>query len=155
MTPLRLLLVAVLVVLTVLVILWAGPAGEAEDSLRVITRDPRVDVPALRFAPRVTQPARSNVTLLPSTTTTVARSAPSEPWDLLAECESNGRWDLDAAYDGGLQFHPATWRRYRLAGMPPFAYQATREQQIAVARRVQKSEGWGAWPVCSRKVGVA
>ena len=33
--------------------------------------------------------------------------------------------------------------------------QATREQQIAVAERVQAGQGWGAWPVCSKQAGMA
>jgi hypothetical protein len=34
------------------------------------------------------------------------------------------------------------------------AYQASREQQIVVAERVRASQGWGAWPACTRKLGL-
>jgi hypothetical protein len=71
-------------------------------------------------------------------------------WDRVAQCESNGRWNIDAYHDGGLQFHPGTWSRYKPAGYPAFAYQASREQQINVAERVLRVEGWDAWPTCSR-----
>jgi len=31
---------------------------------------------------------------------------------------------------------------------------ASRETQIAIAIKVQASQGWGAWPVCSVKAGA-
>lgn len=77
-------------------------------------------------------------------------------WDQLAGCESGGDWAYNggSGFDGGLQFHPDTWSSYRLPGYPAYAYQATREQQIAVAQRVLASSGWGAWPACSAKLGL-
>ncbi len=36
----------------------------------------------------------------------------------------------------------------------PEAWQATREQQIAVAEKVQAAPGWGAWPACTSKLGL-
>ena len=75
-------------------------------------------------------------------------------WDRLAQCESGGRWSLDSNYDGGLQFHPDTWRAYGGTDFATYAHQATREQQIAVAERLQDDAGWGAWPACSRKLGL-
>jgi len=82
---------------------------------------------------------------------------PGSVWARLAECESNGDWDYNGSdiFDGGLQFHPGTWATYRLPGYPRFAWQAAPMQQIAVARRVLRAEGWNAWPVCSRVIGVA
>lgn len=86
----------------------------------------------------------------------------------LADCES-GLWiDGGAAfvedsatwtssvglYEGGLQFHPGTWDAYRDAGHPDNAAQASRVEQIVVADRVRAAQGWGAWPACSRKVGL-
>ena len=104
-----------------------------------------------------------------------AEAAPPEPapapqrsvWDQLADCES-GSWTGDGGFvegsatwtstkglfEGGLQFHPDTWDGYRDPGMPGAAYEASREQQIAVAERVLDAQGWGAWPVCSRKLGL-
>ena len=49
---------------------------------------------------------------------------------------------------------PTTWDAYRLAGYPHAAYLATREQQIVVGKRVLAAQGWGAWPHCSRVIGV-
>jgi predicted nucleic acid-binding Zn-ribbon protein len=69
-------------------------------------------------------------------------------WDAIAQCESGGRWDLDSTYDGGLQFHPDTWLGYGGGAYSRYAWQATREQQIAIAERVLRGQGPGAWPNC-------
>lgn len=84
-----------------------------------------------------------------------ARSAPGDDvWDRLARCESGGNWATRGTYHGGLQFHPDTWRANKPAGAPTYAYEATREQQIEAGRWVQRSQGWEAWPHCSRQIGV-
>ncbi|MDO5671027.1 MAG: DUF3235 domain-containing protein, partial [Corynebacterium sp.] len=57
-------------------------------------------------------------------------------------------------YHGGLQFSPSTWRAYGGTEFAPYAYQATREQQIAVAERTLAGQGWGAWPACSARLGL-
>ena len=75
-------------------------------------------------------------------------------WYRLAQCESGGRWHLDSTYDGGLQFHPDTWRRWKPSGYPEYAFQATPDQQITVGKRLQSARGWGAWPSCARKLGL-
>ena len=85
-----------------------------------------------------------------------------EPWCSLAQCESGGTWDYDASrysfgnglFDGGLQFHPSTWTDYKDPGDPQYAWQASPARQIAVAERVLAAQGWGAWPTCSRKLGL-
>lgn len=77
-------------------------------------------------------------------------------WDQLAACESGGNWSINSGngYAGGLQFHPRTWTGHGGGQYAPSADQASRDQQIAVAQRVQASQGWGAWPACSRKLGL-
>ena len=81
-------------------------------------------------------------------------SAPVPPpsseadWDAIAMCESGGNWHIDGYYDGGLQFHPSTWLGYGGGQYARYAWQATREQQIAIAERVLKGQGPGAWPNC-------
>ncbi len=100
-----------------------------------------------------------------TTTTTTAKessgssssSTSSTPsgsvWDKLAECESGGNWSINTGngYYGGLQFSLSTWRAYGGSGMP---HEASREQQIAIAKKVQADAGWGAWPACSSKLGL-
>jgi hypothetical protein len=75
-------------------------------------------------------------------------------WGRLAECESNGNWRIDGAFDGGLQFHPGTWTAYRPDGFPRYAYEATPGQQVFVAEQVLAAEGWNAWPACSAALGL-
>ncbi len=74
-------------------------------------------------------------------------------WDRLAQCESGGNWSINTGngFYGGLQFTLSTWRGYGGTGMP---HQASREQQIAVAKKVQAGQGWGAWPACTAKLGI-
>lgn len=77
-------------------------------------------------------------------------------WLDLAECESNQRWDYNGSsgYDGGLQFHPNTWTSVGGDDFAPFAWQATPVEQVTVAKRLLEVQGWGAWPACSRKLGL-
>ncbi|GAA1474538.1 DUF3235 domain-containing protein [Corynebacterium felinum] len=85
-----------------------------------------------------------------------ASAAPDSDWDRLAQCESGGNWAINTGngYHGGLQFAPSTWRGFGGGEFAPYAYQASREQQIAVAERVLARQGWNAWPACSRKLGL-
>lgn len=71
----------------------------------------------------------------------------------MAECESSGDWSTDTGngYKGGLQFDPATWEAF---GGKGDAAQASKEEQIAVAEKVQDKQGWNAWPSCSKKLGL-
>ena len=69
-------------------------------------------------------------------------------WDAIAQCESGGNWHINSTYDGGLQFHPDTWLAYGGGRYARYAYQATREEQIAIAERVLAGQGPGAWPNC-------
>ncbi|MTD54797.1 resuscitation-promoting factor [Amycolatopsis pithecellobii] len=78
-------------------------------------------------------------------------------WDKIAQCESTGNWAANTGngFEGGLQFTNSTWQAYGGGAYASHAYQASREEQIAVAQRVQAGQGWGAWPVCSKKAGAA
>ena len=57
-------------------------------------------------------------------------------------------------YSGGLQFAPSTWTGHGGGQYAPSAHLATREQQIAIAEKVRASQGWGAWPACTSKLGL-
>lgn len=84
-----------------------------------------------------------------------ASAASVTTWDRVAACESSNNWsDTTGIYEGGLQFAPSTWEAYGGHVYAPHAYQATKAQQIAVAEKVLKSQGPGAWPVCSVKAGL-
>jgi resuscitation-promoting factor RpfB len=92
-----------------------------------------------------------------TTTAKKSSSGSSTPsgsvWDKLAQCESGGNWSINTGngYYGGLQFSLSTWRAYGGSGMPN---KASREQQIAIAKKLQADAGWGAWPACSSKLGL-
>lgn len=85
-----------------------------------------------------------------------ADAASTKTWDRLALCESSGRWNINTGngYYGGLQFGPSTWREFGGRKFARRADLATRVEQITVAERVLKVQGWGAWPACSRKLGL-
>lgn len=86
----------------------------------------------------------------------MASAAPDSDWDRLAQCESGGNWAINTGngFQGGLQFAPSTWAGFGGTQFAPTADQATREQQIYVAEKVLASQGWGAWPACSAKLGL-
>jgi LysM repeat protein len=85
-------------------------------------------------------------------------SAGGGVWDQLAQCESGGDWGISTGngYYGGLQFDAGTWRAFGGGTYAALPNQASREEQIAVAEKVRDSRGggYGAWPACSRKLGL-
>jgi hypothetical protein len=85
-----------------------------------------------------------------------AFAASDATWDRLAQCESGGRWDINTGngYYGGLQFSPSTWRAFGGGEFAASAHRASRAEQIVVAERTLAEQGWGAWPACSRKLGL-
>jgi resuscitation-promoting factor RpfA len=89
----------------------------------------------------------------PAIAAPAASADTASAWDRLAQCESSGNWAINTGngFSGGLQFTPGTWRAFGGTGL---AHHASREQQIAVAERVLAKQGWGAWPACSRKLGL-
>lgn len=104
--------------------------------------------------------------LSPATPATIKRGTRTAPaaaavagnsvWDALAQCESGGNWSINTGngFAGGLQFHPQTWQAYGGGAYSASASGATREQQIAVAEKVQAAQGWGAWPACTASLGI-
>ncbi|WP_328337645.1 LysM peptidoglycan-binding domain-containing protein [Streptomyces violaceus] len=86
-----------------------------------------------------------------------AAAADNGVWDRIAQCESGGNWHINTGngYYGGLQFAPSTWRAYGGTAYAATADQASRSQQIAVATKVQRAQGWGAWPTCSARAGAS
>ena len=78
------------------------------------------------------------------------------PWGCVAQCESSGDWHINTGngHYGGLQFSQPTWEGFGGAKYAARADLATRQEQIAIARKVVASQGWGAWPHCSRRYGL-
>ncbi|MEV1066507.1 transglycosylase family protein [Streptomyces sp. NPDC050263] len=86
-----------------------------------------------------------------------AAAADSGVWDRIAQCESGGNWHINTGngYYGGLQFAASTWRAYGGSAYASTADKASKAQQISVATKVQKAQGWGAWPTCSARAGAS
>lgn len=74
-----------------------------------------------------------------------------EDWELLAQCESNGDWSINTGngYHGGVQFSAGTWTGNGGDKYAPTADKATKEEQMEIANKVLKGQGWGAWPACT------
>ncbi|MFJ9630838.1 transglycosylase family protein [Streptomyces sp. NPDC101175] len=85
-----------------------------------------------------------------------AQAADLSTWNKVAACESSGDWSINTGngYYGGLQFTQSTWEAYGGTAYAHRADLATRDQQIAVAEKVLKGQGPGAWPVCSVRAGL-
>lgn len=86
----------------------------------------------------------------------LASATPISVWDTVAQCESGGNWHINTGngYYGGLQFTHSTWKAYGGSRYAYNAHRASKGQQVAIAERVLRGQGWGAWPVCSRKAGM-
>lgn len=90
---------------------------------------------------------------LPFTMTGNAQAATVDTWDKVAKCESTNNWDINNGngFFGGLQFTSSTWVAFGGTAYAPRADLATKKEQILIAEKVLKSQGPGAWPVCSVK----
>ncbi|WP_367040410.1 transglycosylase family protein [Streptomyces sp. Je 1-332] len=75
-------------------------------------------------------------------------------WSCLAKCESTSRWNANTGngFYGGLQFKQSTWEEFGGRKYAPRADLATKAEQIKVAEKVLRVQGWNAWPVCSKKI---
>ncbi len=133
-----------------------GAPGERE-VVYTITRVNGVETERARGAEKVLTEAR------PAVVRVGTKPRPSAPavsnggvWDSIAQCESGGNWSINTGngYSGGLQFAAGTWTGHGGGQYAPSAHLATREQQIAIAEKVRASQGWGAWPACTSKLGL-
>ncbi|WP_319029088.1 transglycosylase family protein [Dietzia sp. PP-33] len=133
-----------------------GAPGEREVALRVTTVN-GVETERARGEEKVLTEAR------PAVVRVGTKPRPSAPavsnggvWDSIAQCESGGDWSINTGngYSGGLQFAAGTWTGHGGGQFAPSAHLATREQQIAIAEKVRASQGWGAWPACTSKLGL-
>lgn len=107
----------------------------------------------IRQAVRILGASALVLGLLLGGTTAANAGPPTSTWDRLAKCESGNRWNIATGngYYGGLQFSKATWKAYGGKGSP---HKASKSEQIRIAERVLKKQGWRAWPACSRKLGL-
>ncbi|MCX4543229.1 transglycosylase family protein [Streptomyces sp. NBC_01565] len=86
-----------------------------------------------------------------------ASAATASEWDRVAACESGGNWSINTGngYYGGLQFSASTWAGYGGKAYAATANKASKSQQIAIAEKVLKGQGKGAWPVCGKGLSTS
>lgn len=92
----------------------------------------------------------------PVVTYTPSAVSDGSVWDRLAQCESGGNWAINTGngFYGGVQFDRGTWLSNGGGAYAPTADLATRDQQIAIASKVQAARGWSPWPACSARLGL-
>ena len=114
---------------------------------------PAMAVTRVVSSERSAAPVTSSSSRRSTATRSAAAPAGGSVWDRLAQCESGGNWSINIGngYSGGLQFAPGTWAAHGGTGS---AHNASRAEQIRVAERVRASQGWGAWPACSSRLGL-
>jgi resuscitation-promoting factor RpfB len=135
----------------------AGAPG-TQDVTFAVAKVNGVETGRLPVANVVIAPARDGVVRVgakPGTEVPPVRDAPT--WDALAQCEAGGNWAIDSGngFFGGVQFDQNTWERNGGLRYAARADLATREEQIAIAEVTRARQGWGAWPVCSGRVGAS
>ena len=99
-------------------------------------------------------PPPSPVTTAPDANAVAATSSLAGGiWAQLRQCESTGNYQEDSgnSFYGAYQFTQETWASLGLSGNPA---QASPSVQDQAAQRLQARDGWGPWPVCSRKLGL-
>ena len=75
-------------------------------------------------------------------------------WGALSLCESTGDFRAiggNGRFFGAFQFTLASWRWVGMKGNPidhPYGV------QLEAARRLHARQGWEAWPVCARRLGL-
>ncbi|WP_230858847.1 LysM peptidoglycan-binding domain-containing protein [Actinoplanes aureus] len=85
-----------------------------------------------------------------------AQAARQVNWDVVAKCESGGRWHINTGngYYGGLQFSRSTWLSNGGGKYARTADKASKAEQIAIANKLYKKRGLKPWPTCGKKPGV-
>lgn len=119
-------------------------------------REAPVDVIYVAPTPSYLAPAETSVAVAAPKPAANYAVGDGSVWDSIAQCESGGNWAINTGngYYGGLQFSYSTWLGYGGGAYAPTADQASREQQIEIAQKVQAGQGWGAWPACTSKLGI-
>jgi hypothetical protein len=133
-----------------------GAAGERIATYRITIKDGK-EVSREEIGAKVTKEAKPKIVRVGTKQAPNPVISDGSVWDALAKCESGGNWAINTGngYYGGLQFNVSTWNSNGGAQYASRPDLATREQQIAIATLVRdRRGGYGAWPACSRKLGL-
>ncbi|MHA6623468.1 transglycosylase family protein [Pseudonocardia sp. DLS-67] len=139
------------------VVVEKGTPGEQTAIMRVYVQNGQETRREQVRAGSMTQPTPRVVRLGTNDSLRAPVVADGSVWDRLSKCEATGNWAVNSGngYYGGLQFDAGTWRAYGGTDYAPLPHQASREEQIAIASRVRDDRGgYGAWPACSRRLGL-
>lgn len=102
------------------------------------------------------QPKASRSMAVPRRSPAVAVQPPTgDIWWALGNCESHNNPQAvggGGRYFGAFQFALTTWHSLGYAGNPVDYPYAT---QLEAAQRLVARSGWGQFPVCSRRIGMA
>lgn len=89
----------------------------------------------------------------PTVNTVKPKVSNNSRWDAVAACESGGNSRIvssNGLYGGLYQIDRAsTWGAYGGKAYASSPEAATAAQQLEIAKKIQASQGWNAWPVCS------
>jgi resuscitation-promoting factor RpfB len=138
------------------VVVDPGMAGTQDVTYAVATVN-GVETGRLPVANVVLVPARDGLVRIGAKPgTEVPPVAEGSAWDALSRCEAGGNWAINTGngFYGGVQFDQNTWERNGGLRYAQRADLASREEQIAIAEVTRARQGWGAWPVCSGRLGV-
>lgn len=132
------------------------PSADEQLASRQMSAAP---APAAATPAKQTAVAKPRAAATPKRTAQVSKPAPAATnvnggvWDRLAQCESTGNWSINSGngYYGGLQFSLSSWRAVGGTGYP---HQASKAEQISRAEALKAKQGWGAWPACTKKLGL-
>lgn len=133
-----------------------GSAGTQDVTFAIATVN-GVETGRLPVANVVIAPARDGVLRVGAKPgTEVPPVSNGATWDALSQCEAGGNWAINTGngFFGGVQFDQNTWERNGGLRYAARADLATREEQITIAEVTRARQGWGAWPVCSGRVGA-
>jgi resuscitation-promoting factor RpfB len=133
-----------------------GTPGTQDVTFSVATVN-GVETGRLPVANNILTPARDSVLRVGAKPgTEVPPVTNGAAWDAIASCESHNNWAINTGngFFGGVQFDQNTWERQGGLRYAPRADLATREEQIAIAEVTRARQGWGAWPVCSARIGA-
>ena len=130
----------------------------SQDVTFAVARVNGIETGRMPVANVIVVPARDGVLRIGAKpgTEVPAVSSPGQ-WDALARCEAGGNWAINTGngFFGGVQFDQNTWERNGGLRYAQRADLATREEQIAIAEVTRARQGWGAWPVCSGRIGAS
>ena len=134
----------------------AGQPG-TQDVTYAVASVNGVETGRLPIANQVLTPARDGVVRVGAKPgTEVPPISNGGTWDALSHCEAGGNWAINTGngFYGGVQFDQNTWERNGGLRYAARADLATREEQITIAEVTRARQGWGAWPVCSGRIGA-